>query len=68
MKNIFDVLNSKEQEIIKVKKELDALRIAARLLTEDNDRAGSGKAFSRILAMPESDDLLDLSIPKEPSA
>jgi hypothetical protein len=67
MKNIFDVLHSKEQEILKVKKELDALRIAATLLAED-DKTGNGKAFSRVLAMPDSDDMLDLSIPKEPSA
>ena len=67
MKNIFDVLNSKEQEIIKVKKELDALRIAAKLLA-DEDSPANGKAYSRILAMPDSDDLLDLTIPKEPTA
>lgn len=68
MKNIFDVLNSKEQEIIKVRKELDALRIAAKLLADEDSPAAHGKAFSRILAMPDSDDLLDLTIPKEPSA
>jgi hypothetical protein len=68
MKNIFDVLHTKEQEILKVKNELDALRIAARLLAEEDDKTGNGKAFSRILAMPDSDDLLDLSIPKEPTA
>jgi hypothetical protein len=68
MKNILDVLHNKEQEILKVKKELDALRIAARLLTEDDVPVTNSKPFSRILAMPDSDDLLDLTIPKEPSA
>jgi len=32
MKNPFDVLRIKEQELLKVKREVEALRIAARLL------------------------------------
>ncbi|HLX83117.1 MAG TPA: hypothetical protein VKR59_04430 [Terriglobales bacterium] len=32
MKNPYDVLRAKEQELMKIRKEMDALRIAARLL------------------------------------
>ena len=32
MKNPYDVLRTKEQELVRVRKEMEALRIAARLL------------------------------------
>ena len=35
MKNPIEVLRMKEQELLKVKKEIDALRITARLLDEE---------------------------------
>jgi hypothetical protein len=35
MKNPMEVLRSKEQEIIKVRKEVEALRVTARLLSDD---------------------------------
>jgi len=35
MKNPFDVLRTKEQEILKLKVEIEALRITARLLSDD---------------------------------
>ena len=66
MKNIFDVMRAKEQEIAKVRKELDALRIAARLLAEDGEFSGDAK--SRLLAMPDSDELLDLRVSEQPTA
>ena len=48
MKNPFDVLRSKEQELLKVKREVEALRIAARLLGGDESAAPSeGKTSSR---------------------
>ena len=50
MKNLYDVLRSKEQEILRVSKEVEALRLTARLLADDP--AAEGK-FSRILEMPE---------------
>ncbi len=50
MKNLYDVLRNKEQEILRVSKEVEALRIAARLLADD--AAAEGK-HSRILEMPE---------------
>jgi hypothetical protein len=68
MKNIIDVIRSKEQEILQVRKELDALRIAARLLSEEDIPATSTKPHSRIFAMPESDELLDLNLPEQPTA
>jgi hypothetical protein len=45
MKNVFDVLRTKEQDIQRVRKEVDALRVAARLLAEDGE--------TQILEMPE---------------
>ena len=37
MKDPLAVLRSKEQEIVRIKKEIEALRVAARLLREDGD-------------------------------
>jgi len=37
MKDPFDVLRSKEQELDQLKKEVDALRIAAELLADENE-------------------------------
>lgn len=42
MKNPMEVLRSKEQELIRVKQEVDALRVAARLL-EDSPVNGEAK-------------------------
>ena len=49
MKNPFEVLKSKEQEMVKVKKEVDALRVTIRLIGDENAPAGcrfeGGSAF-----------------------
>ncbi|HYH00021.1 MAG TPA: hypothetical protein VD837_12875 [Terriglobales bacterium] len=37
MKNIYDVLKQKEAQIEQLQREIEALRIAARLLAEDGD-------------------------------
>ncbi len=67
MKNIFDVMRSKEQEILRVRKELEALRIAVRLLADDAAPvAGNNKAS--LLEMPESDELLDIRVSGQPTA
>jgi hypothetical protein len=66
VKNVFDVMRTKEQEIVRVRKELDALRIVARLLAEDGEAIGESK--SRLLSMPDSDELLDLKISDQPTA
>ena len=67
MKNIYEVLRSKEQDMIRIRKEIDALRIAARLLNDDSTPAANGKA-SQLLEMPESDELLDIRTPEQPTA
>ena len=36
MKNVYEVLRQKELQISKLKKEVEALRVAAPLLSEDN--------------------------------
>jgi hypothetical protein len=37
MKNLYEVLRQKELEIQQLQKEIEALRVAARLLADDND-------------------------------
>lgn len=39
MKNIYDVIRQKEQEITELQREIEALRTAARLLADDHDPA-----------------------------
>ena len=51
MKNPMEVLRSKEQELVRVKQEVDALRVAARLL-EDNPANGEHKQEARTVEMP----------------
>ena len=55
MKNPYDVLRIKEQELMRVRKEMDALRIAARLL--DAQDTGAAKSadqpkLQRVVEMP----------------
>jgi hypothetical protein len=55
MKNPFDVLRAKEQELMRVRKEMEALRIAVRLLgAEDNaPPVGEPKSkLTRVVEMP----------------
>ena len=55
MKNPYDVLRTKEQELIRVRKEMDALRIAARLLGADDKIAAIGEnqpKLQRVVEMP----------------
>ena len=43
----------KEQEILRVKQEIEALRITAELLGEERPSAGDGKVeFRRVVNMP----------------
>jgi hypothetical protein len=54
MKNPYDVMRSKEQELLRLRKEMEALRIAARLLDAE-DPAKSNDAqpqLSRVVEMP----------------
>jgi hypothetical protein len=55
MKNPYDVLRSKEQELTRVRKEVEALRVATRLLEPDDSLAARGKApteLQRVIEMP----------------
>ena len=55
MKNPFDVLRVKEQELLRVRKEMDALRIAARLLGAEDLGASTSEAqpkMQRVVEMP----------------
>jgi hypothetical protein len=55
MKNPYDVLRMKEQELLRVRKEMDALRVAARLLDAEDSRAAKGKGqpeLPRVVEMP----------------
>ena len=55
MKNPYDVLRAKEQELLRVRKEMDALRIAARLLgAEDpgNALVENQPKLQRVVEMP----------------
>ena len=55
MKNPYDVLRMKEQELIRVRKEMDALRIAARLLGAEDKNGSNGEGqpqLTRVVEMP----------------
>ena len=55
MKNPYDVLRMKEQELIRVRKEMDALRIAARLLGAEDKNPSNGEGqvqLTRVVEMP----------------
>ncbi len=55
MKNPYDVLKMKEQELIRVRKEMDALRIAARLLGAEDKNAPNTESqpqLTRVVEMP----------------
>ena len=55
MKNPYEVLRSKEQELIRIRKEMDALRIAARLLGAEDKAAAKGEPpaqLTRVVEMP----------------
>jgi hypothetical protein len=54
MKSIVEVLRMKEEEILRVKKEVEALRIVAGLLNEDESAAQSESRpeYRQLLQMP----------------
>jgi hypothetical protein len=53
MKNPFDVLRMKEQEIQRIKQEIEALRITAKLLGEEPSSSGDGKVeYRQVVNMP----------------
>jgi hypothetical protein len=53
MKNPMDVLRMKEQEILKIKVEIEALRITARLLSDDPPPSnGQKQELPQLIEMP----------------
>jgi len=53
MKNPLEVLRIKEQEITRVKQEIEALRLTAKLLGEEPPSAEEGKnGFRQVVNMP----------------
>jgi len=55
MKNPYDVIRAKEQQLIKVRKEVEVLRMAARLLNAEDHGAATGEGqtkMSRVVEMP----------------
>ena len=53
MKNPFEVLRAKEQEIIRLQTEIDALRVVAKLLADDDSSNGAARIELRqVVPMP----------------
>jgi hypothetical protein len=53
MKNPLEVLRMKEQEILRVKQEIEALRITAKLIGEEPPSSGDGRVeFRQVVKMP----------------
>jgi hypothetical protein len=57
MKNPIDVLKAKEQELLKVRREIEALRVALPLLDEDDSASSVGtfpgsKSLQRAVPLP----------------
>jgi len=53
MKDPLEVLRTKEQEIVRVKQEIEALRITAKLLGEESSPSSDGKLeFRKAIKMP----------------
>ena len=46
MKNIHDVLRIKEQQVQQLQREIEALRVAVRILAEESDAAPAARAAS----------------------
>ena len=53
MKDPFEVLCAKEAELARVKAEIEALRVVAKLLVDDDSSNGTGKvALRQVVPMP----------------
>jgi hypothetical protein len=52
MKNVYEVLRQKELELARLEKEVEALRVAAPLLSEDKEAAAEGTNNKPALASP----------------
>jgi hypothetical protein len=52
MKNLREVLRTKEEEILRLKKEIEALKITARILSEDTAQTEKKIQYRQLLQMP----------------
>jgi hypothetical protein len=52
MKNPLEVLRQKEQEILRVKQEIEALRITAKLIGEEPSASDGRVEFRQVVKMP----------------
>lgn len=52
MKNIYEVIRQKEQEITELQRQIEALRTAARLLADDHDTSDTYPARPTSAAAP----------------
>jgi hypothetical protein len=52
MKNLREVLQMKEEEILRLKKEIEALKVAARILSEEQTQAEKKTQYRQLLQMP----------------
>jgi hypothetical protein len=52
MKNIQDVIKAKEQQLQQIQRELEALRVAARLLADDSDAPAARPATASSVPAP----------------
>lgn len=74
MRNIFDVIRQKESQIQDIQKELEALRLAARLLAEDEKveadtpklRMAAGASMPSASSPLKTDSEILLSSPRRP--
>jgi hypothetical protein len=52
MKNLLEVLRMKEEEILRLKKEIEALKVTARILSEDHAQTEKKTQLRHLLQMP----------------
>jgi hypothetical protein len=55
MKNPYDVIRIKEQELMRVRREVESLRVAARLLDAEDSSAAKGEnqpKLQRVVELP----------------
>jgi hypothetical protein len=53
MKNPLEVLRQKEQEILRIKQEIEALRITAKLIGEEPPSSSDGRVeYRQVVKMP----------------
>jgi hypothetical protein len=64
MKNVYEVLRQKELELARLEKEVEALRVAAPLLSDDKDSMMEGTTNKPTLATPSTTSQQPIRIPQ----